>query len=115
MNTQCLYLADRLGMGNSMEIRSPLIDYKLVEFVSSLPVDMKFKISEPKFLLKETLKGIVPDYILYAQKRGFTPPFDFIYKMNKEYNYEYIKSDFVFYNSMLADTILSKNIKRDND
>ena len=52
MTTQCLYLADRLGMGNSMEVRSPLVDYKLVEFVSSLPIEMKYKKGKPKQFLK---------------------------------------------------------------
>jgi len=107
MNTLCLYLADRQGMGNSVEIRSPFVDYKLVEYVSSLPFDIKYNQNEPKGFLKETLKGIVPDYILYAQKRGFTPPFEFIYQMNDAYKYKFIDADYVFYNSMLADRILS--------
>jgi asparagine synthase (glutamine-hydrolysing) len=107
MTTLCLYLADRQGMGNSVEIRSPLIDYKLVEFVSSLPLEMKYKISEPKYLLKEALKGIVPDYILNAQKRGFTPPFSFIHELVRKYEYQFLKSDSRFFNSVLADRLLS--------
>lgn len=108
MTTLCLYLADRQGMGNSMEIRSPLLDYKLVEFSSSLPESMKFKEEEPKWLIKESLKGIVPNYILNAPKRGFAPPFDFIAEMNSKYQYKVMESDFVFFNSMLADTILNQ-------
>lgn len=111
MTTQCLYLTDRQGMGNSVEIRSPLIDYKLVEFVSSLPTEYLYKRNNPKFFLKETLKGIVPDYILYDKKRGFTPPLDFIKQLNKEYKYKYLQSDYVFYNSMFADTILTQNLQ----
>ena len=111
MNTNCLYLTDRLGMGNSVEIRSPLVDYKLVEFISSLPREMKYNDKEPKSFLKETLRGLVPDYILHSQKRGFTPPFDFIYEMNNKYKYKKIHSDFVFFNSMLADTLLNNLLK----
>lgn len=107
MNTLCLYLADRLGMGNSMEIRSPFVDYKLVEFVTSIPSKLKYEADNPKVFVKDTLRGIVPDYILDASKRGFTPPFDFINEMNAEYEYKVIKSDYVFYNSMLADKLLS--------
>lgn len=110
MNTLCLYLADRLGMGNSMEIRSPFVDYKLVEFVSTLSREMKYNPEDPKWFIKETLKNIVPDYILHGQKRGFTPPFDFINKMNQKYQYKVFKSDYVFYNSMLADQLLSELI-----
>jgi asparagine synthase (glutamine-hydrolysing) len=107
MTTLCLYLADRLGMGNSLEIRSPLIDYKLVELVSSLPVEMKYREEIPKFFMKETLKEILPDYILQAPKKGFTPPFSFIHELNKEYRYKNIIADHIFFNSMLADRMIS--------
>ena len=107
MTTLCLYLADRQGMGNSVEIRSPLVDYRLVEFISSIPVEMKYRPSEPKFFMKEILKGIVPEYILNAPKRGFTPPFSFIHEMNSEYRYKRLESGHVFFNSMLADRMIS--------
>ena len=107
MTTLCLYLADRQGMGNSVEIRSPLVDYKLVEFVSALPLEMKYNKSIPKSLLKEVLKDIVPDYILNAQKRGFTPPLSFIHELVANYEYQFLKSDSKFFNSVLADRLLS--------
>ena len=107
MTTLCLYLADRQGMGNSVEIRSPLIDYKLVEFISGLPLEMKYNSSNPKSLLKEVLKDIVPDYILSAQKRGFTPPIAFINELVEKYDYRLLKSDTKFFNSVLADRLLS--------
>ena len=107
MTNQCLYLADRLGMGNSMELRSPLVDYKLVEFVSSIPIEMKYSVNRPKQFLKDILSGSVPDYILYGQKKGFTPPSDFIQQLCDEYQYKVLNSNFVFFNSMLADKVLS--------
>lgn len=106
-----LYLSDRLGMGNSLEIRSPLLDYKLVEFVSSLPNSIKYKKDNPKSLMKEVLEGIVPDYILNAEKRGFTPPNDFIKDVVRNYNYNLFQSDFKYYNSVLADRVLSLHLK----
>lgn len=111
MTTLCLYLADRLGMGNSVEIRSPFVDYKLVEFVASLPTSMKYRKDNPKGFLKEILRGIVPDYILDGRKRGFEPPFEFIYQINSAYKYKLIQSDHVFYNSMLSDVLL-KNMQK---
>lgn len=107
----CLYLSDRLGMANCMEIRSPLVDYKLVDFVASLPQEMKFN-GNPKGFYKECLQGIVPDYILNARKRGFEPPWDFIREMNSEYSYKVLHSSYVFYNSMLADTLLDNMLKK---
>lgn len=109
MRNLCLYLSDRLGMANSTEIRSPLVDYKLVEFVASLPQEMKFD-GTPKGFYKECLRGIVPDYILDARKRGFEPPWGFIREMNAKYSYKLMRSSHVFYNSMLADTLLSNLI-----
>lgn len=108
MTTLCLYLADRQGMGNSIEIRSPLVDYKLVEFVSSLPLEMKYNKLEPKYFLKETLKGIVPDYILYAEKKGFTPPLSFVNELVTDYKYEFLTAEYKFFNSVLADKLLNQ-------
>lgn len=109
MKNQCLYLSDRLGMANSMEIRSPLLDYRLVEFVSRLPEGMKYD-AMPKGFYKECLRGIVPDYILNARKRGFEPPWDFIREMTSKYQYKYIQSNYCFYNSMVADRIIDNLI-----
>lgn len=110
MKNLCLYLSDRLGMANSVEIRSPLLDYRLVEFVSSLPEDMKYD-GSPKSFYKECLKEIVPDNILFAQKRGFEPPWSFIRKMTKSYRYEHIQSTNGFYNSMVADRIIDNLLR----
>lgn len=105
MKNLCLYLGDRLGMANSMEIRSPLLDYRLVDFVSRLPQDVKYD-GTPKGFYKDCLRGIVPDYILYAKKRGFEPPFEFIRQMCSSYKYKQIQSNHVFFNSMVADRLI---------
>ncbi|GAT62868.1 asparagine synthase (glutamine-hydrolyzing) [Paludibacter jiangxiensis] len=112
MTMLCLYLADRQGMGNSVEIRSPLIDYKLVEFVFSLPVEMKYRRGNPKYFLKETLKELVPNYILNGAKRGFTPPQDFIHELIQDYQYRVLSSEHRFFNSILADRLLDLQINR---
>ena len=88
-----------------------MIDYKLVEFVSSLPIEMKYKPNHPKYLLKEVLIDIVPDYILNAPKKGFTPPLEFLNEMINTYQYQCIESDHVFFNSMLADRLLEQMLK----
>ena len=112
MTMAYLYLSDREGMGNSTEIRSPLLDYQLVEFVSSLPVDIKYRKGQPKYFMKEVLKGIVPEYILNAEKRGFTPPSSFVEDVAGKYEYKVFKSDFKFYNSILADRLLSLQLNK---
>jgi asparagine synthase (glutamine-hydrolysing) len=112
MTMAYLYLSDRLGMGNSVEIRSPLLDFKLVEFVSTLPKELLYRKDNPKFFLKEIMKGIVPNYILQAPKRGFTPPVQFVKECSQNYVYQFFKADYKFYNSVLADRILSLNLSR---
>lgn len=102
-----LYLSDRLSMGNSLEVRSPLLDYQLVEHVMSLPLEYKYVKGRPKQYMKDVLAGIVPDYILYASKRGFTSPNSFVYHVAQQYDYRCFTSDFKFYNSVLADKVLS--------
>lgn len=111
MTRAYLYLSDREGMGNGLEVRSPLIDYKLVEYVSSLPMEVKYKHGVPKYLLKETLRGIIPDYILFANKRGFTPPNTFVQNVVNNYQYQFFDASHKFYNSVLADRLCSLLLK----
>lgn len=107
MTSQCLYLADRLGMANSVELRSPLVDYKLVEFVSSLPQEMKYTPGKAKQFMKDILSGIVPQEILYGPKKGFTPPTTYIEKLYENYTYNYFRAKHKYFNSVLADKILT--------
>ena len=106
MTNQCLYLADRLGMGNSVELRSPFVDYKLVEFVSSLPQVIKYTREKPKQFLKDAFADFIPHEILYGQKKGFTPPHQFIEEICSSYDYKRLSSDYVYFNSMLADRLI---------
>ncbi len=69
-----LYRMDRLGMANSIEIRSPFLDYRLVEFALSVAPQWKIKDGEPKYLLKKSLEGLLSHDILYRKKRGFNVP-----------------------------------------
>jgi len=61
-------------MANSMEARSPFLDKRVMEFVASLPVEIKMRNFKLKYLLKTTMDGIVPDENLYRAKRGFAAP-----------------------------------------
>lgn len=107
----CVYLGNRLCGANGVELRCPLLDSALVAFLDSLPIDMKFDVTKPKQFQKDVMAGIVPDYILYAKKRGFEPPFEFIWKMCGQYQYKHLKSNHVFFNSMMADQMINNLIK----
>lgn len=112
MTQAYLYLSDRLSMGCSIEVRSPLLDYKLYEHVMSLPLEYKYVPGKPKQYFKDILAGMVPDYILYASKRGFTSPPSFVTNVAQNYQYQCFQSNFKFYNSVLADQLLAKLWKK---
>ncbi len=65
---------DRTSMNVSLEAREPLLDYKLVEFAARLPVNMRLRGGEGKWLLKKAMRGHLPNDILYRQKMGFVTP-----------------------------------------
>jgi asparagine synthase (glutamine-hydrolysing) len=69
-----LYKADRMSMAHSLEVRPPFLDHRIVEFAASLPEDYKVRGSTLKFLLKELMKGKLPDNILGRKKTGFDIP-----------------------------------------
>jgi asparagine synthase (glutamine-hydrolysing) len=67
---------DRLSMCHSLEVRVPLLDHKLVEFVATIPAPYKLRGWRKKRVLIEALRGIVPQAILRRRKQGFSVPLD---------------------------------------
>ena len=65
---------DRMSMAASLEARVPLLDHKLIEFVSRVPASFKLRGHETKYLLKKAVADIVPDAILNRPKQGFGVP-----------------------------------------
>src|SRR5678810_988766 len=65
---------DRASMAHSLEVREPLMDHPLVEWLSSLPPDFKLRNGEGKYLLKKALEPYLPNEILYRRKMGFAVP-----------------------------------------
>ncbi|MGD9587796.1 MAG: asparagine synthase (glutamine-hydrolyzing) [Pyrinomonadaceae bacterium] len=65
---------DRMTMASSLEARVPLLDHELIDLVTRIPSDLKLKGSDPKYILKKAMKGLVPDEILYREKQGFGVP-----------------------------------------
>ena len=86
LTNNCYFLADKLAMAHSIEVRSPFADADLVSFVDTLPLDFKFPGGQPKKLLKDSLKTILPDYVLNRYKSVFEPPFSFVKSIVDNYN-----------------------------
>lgn len=73
---QVLAFVDRLSMAHSVEVRPPFLDYRLMEFAARLPGPMKIKNGRGKHILKEAVRGLIPDEILDRPKEGFVLPVD---------------------------------------
>jgi asparagine synthase (glutamine-hydrolysing) len=69
-----LVKVDRASMANSLEVRVPLLNQLLVEYAAQLPHSFKLRGLTTKFLLRQALKGILPDSILTRAKKGFNAP-----------------------------------------
>ena len=74
---QILHYEDHSAMQNSVEIRSPFIDYRLMTLAFSLPVSFKFEHGITKRILRELFKKRLPDSVINNHiKTGFMTPFD---------------------------------------
>ena len=65
---------DRASMAHALEVRVPILDHKLVDWMSGLSPDLKLRGREGKYLFKKALEPMLPNDILYRQKMGFAVP-----------------------------------------
>lgn len=65
---------DRASMAHGLEVRSPFLDHRLVEFCAGLPPALKMNWSNDKVLLRQTAQGRVPSFVLRRSKKGFNAP-----------------------------------------
>ena len=65
---------DRASMAHALEVREPLMDHPLVEWLSGLSPALKLRNGEGKYLLKKALEPYLPPEILYRTKMGFAVP-----------------------------------------
>lgn len=90
-----LVKVDRMSMANSLETRAPLLDYKLMEYVATIPANLKLRDNETKYILKKSLEKLLPDDILYRKKMGFSIPLA-----------EWLTNEF---NNLFEDTVLASD------
>jgi asparagine synthase (glutamine-hydrolysing) len=88
-----MHKVDMSSMANSLEVRSPFLDFRVVEFGLSLPSKLKIKFGSNKFILKEIAADFVPRAIIDRPKMGFGIP-----------RARWLREEF---NSVVHDTLLS--------
>jgi asparagine synthase (glutamine-hydrolysing) len=71
---ELLMKQDQMSMAASIESRVPFLDHKLVEFTSRLPERLKLRGWTTKYVLRQSMKGILPETILSRPKMGFPVP-----------------------------------------
>lgn len=71
-----LMVADKTSMTNSIEVRVPFLDYRIVEFIETLPPHMKLRGLQGKYLHKKASEKWVPRDVAQRKKKGFANPID---------------------------------------
>jgi asparagine synthase (glutamine-hydrolysing) len=61
-------------MANSLEVRAPILDHKLMELAASMPASIKLRGMNGKYIFKKALKQILPEAVLQRRKMGFGVP-----------------------------------------
>jgi asparagine synthase (glutamine-hydrolysing) len=65
---------DRVSMGNSIELRLPYLDYRVMEFAARIPATWKIKVLNEKYILKETFREMIPENIRKRAKQPYRAP-----------------------------------------
>jgi len=85
---------DVASMSNSLEVRAPFLDYRILEFAASIPPSIKLKKGTLKYLLKKLASDYLPEEIIYRPKSGFAIPLDNWFRQElKPYLHSVILSD----------------------
>jgi asparagine synthase (glutamine-hydrolysing) len=69
-----LYKSDRMSMARSLELRTPFLDHRLMEFAAGLPLSFKVHGSNLKFILRELMRDKLPQAVLQRGKQGLDIP-----------------------------------------
>ncbi len=68
--------ADKMSMAYSLEQRAPFSDVRLISLAINIPINLKIRFWNEKFLLKQTFRNLLPKIIVQRRKRGYSAPMD---------------------------------------
>jgi asparagine synthase (glutamine-hydrolysing) len=89
-----LIKADKMTMANSVELRVPFLDYRVVEFAARVPSAMKLRGRTVKWILKQAMASRLPNEILERPKVGFPTPLALMFRADlSEYLHDVLLSD----------------------
>lgn len=103
---------DRASMAASLEVRVPLLDHRVVEFTHRLPVSLKYRNGNGKYLLKEVLARYVPRNLYERPKMGFGVPIDHWFRKElKELLLDYLSPTSLNAEGRFNAVLIEKKIK----
>ena len=110
-----LLKVDRASMANSLEVRLPLLDRKLIDFTNIIKPELSITHRIPKYLLKESLKNYIPQSLPLKQKQAFTFNLDTLLRKEiKQDMEESILSGDSFFGNYLDNKIIRKRVSEFN-
>lgn len=88
LSEDILTKVDRVSMDHSLEVRSPLLDYRVVEFAARLPTKYKIRRTSQKWILKQAFASRLPPHVLSGSKQGFAVPAGVLLRTNMRQSFE---------------------------
>jgi asparagine synthase (glutamine-hydrolysing) len=106
-----LVKTDRMSMAYSIEIRTPFLDYRLIEYMAKVDKDVKMRNYERKSILRHTVGRKLPKGILKAPKKGFSVPLRYWFKNDSfKEKLQNLEKDIDFLSGNEMEAILKKNV-----
>lgn len=103
---------DRASMYNSLEVRSPLINHNIYNFVSQIPINQLINNGEMKSVLKDILKKYLPKHLINTTKRGFSVPIsDWLRNDFKDILNYYTSKNYLSYQNIFDYNYIHKIVK----
>jgi len=108
LSEDILVKTDRASMLHSLELRSPFLDYRVIEFAfSKVPSYLKVSGSSKKIILKNSYKNFLPNNFNYSRKQGFSIPLNVLLRKNNQIK-EYVHDILLSHNSIFSPEIVNK-------
>lgn len=112
---QVLAFVDFLSMAHSVEVRSPFLDYRLVEYAATIPGEIKIRHGVVKNILKQSVSSLLPQEIIDRPKEGFVLPiFDWMQEKYRGYCGEVLSPDRLSAHSLLNVSVVQNMLERYN-
>jgi asparagine synthase (glutamine-hydrolysing) len=103
---------DRASMAHSLEVRVPFLDHTFVDWAAGLPTRSKLRSGNAKYVLKESLRPLLPHEVLFRAKMGFAVPIDMWFRGSlKERIADTVQGDRLKQSGMFVPECLDRLVK----